>query len=528
MKQLKDHKLIIYAFVTFYGLLVLRSAWISDDAIITFRVVENFLAGYGLGYNPFVRVQAFTHPLWMFCISFVYWVERLFIPSMPNALFYVTSLLSVLISVLAVYFLLTRISKPNILSLVLATLTLSLSNSFIDYSTSGLENPLTHLLLVLFIIIYFAESPNLLLLSFVCSLIMLNRIDAFALVAPALLYVWWMSPLRKNNLIKIMIGFIPIVLWELFSLIYFGFLVPNTAFAKLSTGVSDGALLLQGLDYLLNSINWDPILFFTIGLAGVTLYLEKNWKQIFLFVGILLYVAYVVKIGGDFMAGRFLTAPLLIATAILSSQLVGKRMQLVNFGIVILLGVFSLRSPLWSSNMVLYLPEYPISDRNDVSDQRLHYFGNERKGQFNSFIENGFRDVEDEKLGSRFAGSEWQFTGYQQVSIADALGKPGYGKGPNIYMIDNYALSDPILARLPAISHWYPGHFRREIPEGYIETLESDENQIADPNLALYYSKLQALITGPIWDWNRITEIWKFNTGQYDYLLDLYNTEMSN
>lgn len=521
----KDTALITYPLLAFYTLLVLRSAWISDDAIITFRVVENFLAGYGLGYNPYVRVQAFTHPLWMFSISFAYLIERIFIPSIPNALFYVTSLLSVLFSAGAVFLLLTRISKPRILSYTLVVLTLSLSTSFMDYSTSGLENPLTHFLLILFIIVYFAENINFLLLAFVSALIMLNRIDAFALIAPALLYAWWNSPNRKNSFLKILVGFIPIVLWELFSLIYFGFAVPNTAFAKLSTGVSDGALILQGLDYLLNSINWDPIVFLTIGFAGILLYLEKNWKLICLYLGILLYLAYIVKIGGDFMGGRFLSAPLILAVAILAHQLTAKRIQLVSVGAVILLGVFSFRSPLWTSNVVLYLPNYPISDRNDVTDQRMHYFGNDRKGQFNSFIENGFRD---EEIGSQFAGSEWNFTGFESVYVADALGKPGYSKGPNIFVLDNFALSDPILARLPALADWDPGHFRREIPEGYIETLETSQNQITDPNLSLYYSKLQIVITGQIWDWNRIVEIWKFNTGQYDYLLAEYNATQSN
>lgn len=522
MKYLqKENKLFIFALVIFYALLVTRNAWISDDAIITFRVVENFLAGYGLGFNPFVRVQAFTHPLWMFSVSFAYFIERLFISSAPNALFYVTAITSILFSVLAVFLLLSRVSKPHLLSYGVVALTLSLSNSFMDYSTSGLENPLTHLLLILFISAYFVESPNLLLLSFISSFIMLNRIDAFALVAPALAYAWWVHPQRKENIVRIFIGFIPIIVWELFSLIYFGFLVPNTAFAKLSTGVSDGALFLQGLDYLLNSINWDPIVFFTIIFAGIILYLEKNWKQIFLFAGILLYLVYIIKIGGDFMGGRFLTAPLIIATAIVSNQLITKRIQIANIGIVILFGVFSLRSPLWSSNMILYSSDYPISDRNDVTDQRMHYFGNLRKGQFNSFIENGFRDTD---LGSIFAGGEWEFTGYQEVYLADALGKPGYHKGPNVFVLDNFALSDPILARLPATPDWDPGHFRREIPEGYLETLQSGENQIADPNLALYYSKLQVLITGPIWSMERMTEIWKFNTGQYDYLLDLYNS----
>ena len=518
----KQNTLILLSLLMFYVLLVLRSAWVSDDAIITFRVVENFLAGYGLGYNPFVRVQAFTHPLWMFCISLVYFIERLFLPSFPNALFYITTFLSVIFSFLTVYFLLTRISKPSILSLGLATLTLSLSTGFIDFSTSGLENPLTHFLLILFVIAYLVEIPNLLWLAFIASLILLNRMDAFVLVAPALLYLWWMSPQRKKDFGRIVLGLSPMILWELFSLFYFGFPFPNTAYAKLNTGISDSLLMLQGLDYFLNSINWDPITLFAIALAGVTLYVERNHKLIFLYSGVALYLAYIVKIGGDFMAGRFLTAPLLFCVAIISYHLTAKRSQWIVLSIVMLLGVFSLRSPLWSSNMVLYFPTYPITDRNAVSDQRLHYFGNERKGQFNSFVENGFREQE---WGSPFAGGQWRYTGFQSVYVADALGKPGYNKGPNVYVIDNYALSDPLLARLSALDGWEIGHFTRAIPEGYLETLQSGDNQLVDADLSLYYSKLEFIVTGNLLDWNRITEIWKFNTGQYDYLLERYISE---
>ena len=41
----------------------------GDDAHMTFRSVWNFVHGYGLTYNPDERVQAYTHPLWMFAIS---------------------------------------------------------------------------------------------------------------------------------------------------------------------------------------------------------------------------------------------------------------------------------------------------------------------------------------------------------------------------------------------------------------------------------------------------------------------------
>ena len=520
----KDTKAIIFMLMGFYLFILIRNAWISDDGIITFRVVENFLAGYGLGYNPFIRVQAFTHPLWMFLLSLVYFVIGLFLPSVPNALFYVSFFLSILFSALTVFLLLTRVSKPNILSLGLAAVTLILSNGFIDFSTSGLENPLTHFLLVLFVVVFLSEKTDILLLSFISSLIMLNRVDAFAMVAPALLYAWWTSDRRKTDFGRMVIGFIPFLLWELFSLFYFGFPFPNTAYAKLNTGISEHLLVLQGLDYFLNAINWDTVTVFGILLAGIALYFEPDRKRTALYVGVLLYLAYIVWIGGDFFASRFLSAPLLLSSAVVSSQLVAKRLQMVGLGVVILLGVFSIRSPLWTSNMVAYLPDYQITDRNAIADQRLHYFGNDRKGQYNSLVENGFREDE---WGSKYAGAQWQFTGFEDVYVAEALGKPGYGKGPNTYVIDYYALSDQLLARLP-VSEWEIGHFRRELPEGYLETLQTGENHIVDADLALYYEKLQYVVSGPLSDWNRIIEIWKFNTRQYDYLIDNYEQHLSD
>ncbi len=217
------------------------------------------------------------------------------------------------------------------------------------------------------------------------------------------------------------------------------------------------------------------------------------------------------------MSGRFLTAPLLLCVAIISNQLVERKSQIVGISIVFLIGAFSLRSPLLSSNMTLYFP-YPIGDNNGISDQRLYYFGNYKENQFNSFVENGFREA---ALGSPFAGDKWYFTGFRKVIVIGALGRIGYEKGPNIYVIDNYALADPLLARLAVKNkHWQIGHFYRDLPDGYYETLEMGENNIVNPDLAFYYSKLSILTEGQLYNWNRIKEIWKFNTGQYDYLLE--------
>ena len=36
------------AAVLLYGVVILRTAWLSEDAFITFRTVDNFIQGFGL------------------------------------------------------------------------------------------------------------------------------------------------------------------------------------------------------------------------------------------------------------------------------------------------------------------------------------------------------------------------------------------------------------------------------------------------------------------------------------------------
>src|SRR5262249_14147200 len=101
------------------------------------------------------------------------------------------------------------------------------------------------------------------------------------------------------------------------------------------------------------------------------------------------------------------------------------------------------------------------------------------------------------------------------------LGFFGFAAGPGVHIVDPYALSDPLLARLPIeqSSNQRIGHMQRQIPDGYIETLETGHNQIRDKNIGLYYDKLHYITSGPLFDWNRLVETWKFNTGAYNYLL---------
>ena len=44
---------------------LLLNAWVAEDAFFTYRVVDNFVDGFGLRWNVDGRVQVYTHPLWM-------------------------------------------------------------------------------------------------------------------------------------------------------------------------------------------------------------------------------------------------------------------------------------------------------------------------------------------------------------------------------------------------------------------------------------------------------------------------------
>src|SRR5512140_2304427 len=162
--------------------ILVRTAWVCDDAYITLRTLDHFVHGHGLRYNIAERVQAFTHPLWLFLLAFPYAITQ---DGFHTALF-----LGLVLSLLTLAVLLFR-SKASPPSVALGVIALLLSRAFVDYSTSGLENPLTHALLLGFLLLLSDSPPSrhrLRLLAVLAGLATLNRVDALLLFAPGLIY----------------------------------------------------------------------------------------------------------------------------------------------------------------------------------------------------------------------------------------------------------------------------------------------------------------------------------------------------
>ncbi|MDY6874928.1 MAG: glycosyltransferase family 39 protein [Chloroflexota bacterium] len=512
MTTTRSEKLLVILFSLCFALVVTRNAWLSDDAYITFRTVDNFINGYGLTWNVVERVQAYTHPLWMLLFSAVYFFTR--------EAFFSSQLLSIFVSLLAVFVLLTRVANSSTAALLGITI-LTMSKAFVDYSTSGLENPLTHLLLAVFLFVYIRSenSPRTLFsLSLLAALGMLNRMDAVLLFLPPLVYA--LVTLRQVKwLYAVAAGFIPVILWELFSLFYYGALFPNTAFAKLNLGlIGRQELIPHGLYYLFNSIKVDPLTLIVIGAAIGLPFVTRTWRSLPVVIGFALYLLYVVSIGGDFMSGRFMTAPLLCAVAVLvSSPFCLRKVNCLALCVpALVLGLSAPYSP------VLTVPEHRadfdpgswVSSRG-ISDEGANYYRN--TGLLMALRRADLPD-HDWALEGRQARLE-----APPVVQRGSVGFFGYFAGHQVYVVDLLGLADPLLARLPPTDpNWRVGHFGRTVPDGYMETLVAGDNRVEDKNLAAYYDRLMFVIRGDLFDFDRLVEVWRLNTGAYDHYLDAY------
>lgn len=474
--------LLLFAFQT------LRLAWLSDDAYITLRSVENFTHGYGPVYNPGERVQAFTHPLWMLLLSAV----QLPAGALGIPLPYTTLALSLAAALGAAAVLVFRAARSRPAALTALALLLC-CKAVLDYSTSGLEDALSTLLLAVFAARLFADRPaGLGELSLWAALGMLNRLDLALVYAPTLLLLFWQLPPAerwRRGLLPALAGFLPLLLWEAFSLFYYGFPFPNTAYAKLSTGIPRALLLRQGGLYFADSLVRDPAGWLLLAASTALVFLRRSPEQKLhgaLLLGVGLYLGYILSVGGDFMTGRFFALPFFAAALLLARLELHSAGRLVLCGAAVLLA-FGLGANPWATLPPDQARQMPDSG---IVDERAWYF--DEMGLWNSL-----RSGAGLPLAPPWQRDPAAFA----VLELDTIGVGGYRAGPSVHVVDRWALADPLLARLPVDDplQWRIGHFRRELPAGYLETLQSGVNVILNPEIARYYERIRQVTRGPLY-----------------------------
>lgn len=501
--------------LAFFVLVIGRTAWMSDDAYITYRTVENAATGHGLTWNADERVQAYTHPMWMFVSLGAFSLTG------EPSMFLTGIALGLGVTLLALLLLSFGVAQSSVLALLGLTVLLC-SRAFVDYATSGLENPLTHVLLALFALAYLKpptwSARHIGLLAFIAALGILNRMDTALLFAPALAWAW-LSQRTLRATAWAILGVLPFIAWEIFSVIYYGFPFPNTAYAKLGTGIPSGEMIQQGIHYFQFTFQRDPLTLpaiFVGMLAPLWLRQPRAWM---LSIGIALYLMYIVKIGGDFMGGRFFTAPLFLAMILLlrTPARVHPAALAPAFAVALYL---CLLAP--------YPPFQAQIDRKDwkgdhgVGDERRFWFDVASLQQWQPNKPMPSHSYANTGRGYRRTTANAAPDAAKLVKTHGSVGFRGFFGGPGVHIVDYYALADPLLARLPAkfAPDWRIGHFSRQVPAGYVETLASGENRFGDPALGEYYDHLSTIIRGPLWTAERWKTILAMNLGQYDHLID--------
>jgi len=507
---------------TLLGTLAFLRGWVGDDAFITFRVVEMLWAGHGPVFNAGERVQAYTHPLWFFILAAV--IRTDIEP-------YYVAIFGGVVCAAGTGYLVAR-TLPPLKALVAVTL-LATSTSFLDFSTSGLENSLTHLLLAAMLWAAFAgEESRPWWVAAAAGLVVLNRLDLVLLVGPAVGLVLMRRPLA-------VLAFLPLVAWLLFAAWYYGTPLPNTMYAKVGA-YGTGEAVRHGLAYLVDYCLSEPF-HVAIAAAGVALgartagrrpwppRADRRWLVVACCAGIGLYLLYVVVIGGDFMRGRMFTAPLLMAV--------------VAGGVALSLdgpALSPLAAAVAASLCILALPvantmqfDARIGD-SGIVNERAFYQGawlGHRRGQTDPSPD--FDQPDSTGIALRAYAEAY---GPVTLAAAGGLGQLGYYSGPRVTVIDRLGLSDAFVAREVPLSHQRPGHIYRAVAEDYFRsradialqpdwrarvrrldpTLRADavedarDGAWADDAARRRYEGVSTLVSGPLSPGARLRTVFKY------------------
>jgi arabinofuranosyltransferase len=296
--------------------------FIQDDAYISFRYAQHLAEGSGLVWNYGERLEGYTNFLWTLLIA-----AGIRLGCDPADTAIVLGLCSFAATLLLTYAVGRTVLRSRITAL-LAVITLGTNYTFSAYATGGLETQFQTMLIMaaIFTALPFLERSPLAfpvkraaLLSGLCVLLLLTRLDSALVIAP-LLALTIFNILRDREERFSLLGALCIplscalALWFAWKLSYYGDILPNTFYAKASPPIPLGRGVAFLRLFLDTYVLW-PYLALAV-ITGRKLVASLNLRILFLALFIALWLAYIVRIGGDFMEFR-LFVPMLPPLAIL-------------------------------------------------------------------------------------------------------------------------------------------------------------------------------------------------------------------
>ncbi len=507
-----------------FCLIVIALAWQSDDAYHGYVMSRHLAEGQGLVYNIGERSTASTCPLFTLIIALAYFITR--------EMYFTSLAVCTLLSVAAYGILVFKLCRTKE-QVAASFIALSGSQAFISYTTSGLENSLLFFLSALFLLVLKNkeryDGKSMLMLALILSLLAMARMDSVLIFVPVIV---WIYLFKRDNVSFIkavgigILGLLPFILWEIFACFYFGFPFPNPAYVKLGTAIAMSEYIKRGILYTVYTGLDDAVVIVIPAVAVLMSLFLRRLKYILISSGILFYMVYIIRIGGDFMMGRHFTNLFFVSVCLFMMMLNdpaadAKKLPFIRNVFYITAFVSVIFAATFGRTVgSQYLAGHKFSSQ--ISDEREYYFGT--TGLYNnvlSLIRTGELCIPE--TWNNDATDDLRSEGLNGGIIDNAAGILVY-YNPDLYLNDTYALGDPFLSKLPAEykENWRVGHLKREVPHGYRASIWYDENRVKDDDLHEFYDKIRLITRGDLFAEGRIQTIIDMNLGKYQYLIDNY------
>ena len=279
----------------------------QDDAYISYRYVANYLNGHGLVYNIGERIEGITNFAWT--------MFEVFLGTLGLNFIWLSKFVGFLMgcgTVVLTYFLARLVfAKEDHLFTAAATFLVGMNQSLAHWSPAGLETAAFAFLASL--ALYFYLKRNWLLIF---TLILAVGVRPEGAVLTAILILIELIQDRrfpKFTFICAAVAFVMSLPFVGFKIAYYGSILPNPFYAKTSFDLSQ---LSNGVEYVWRFMGHYG--FYGLGLLVPLLVfdkLNKTARAIWLYY--VMYVAYILFIGGDVLKVHRFFLPLFGANAIL-------------------------------------------------------------------------------------------------------------------------------------------------------------------------------------------------------------------
>jgi arabinofuranosyltransferase len=525
---------LLIAFGGAFCLVILvRTAWLSELSYLTLRTVEHAASGYGLRWNINERVQVFDHPLWTLLLL----AGRL----LTGETYYTTFVISLGLSAATVILVLQSAAAAE--GVVLGAVLLATSWAFVSYSTSGLEGPLAHLLIVLFCrasLLPRRRSRGTTRAAALAGVAGITHPATLVVTLPALLgrAAWRRDagpltdahetrdgqteqphgpigavrdgegraptevgpyraePGRSQSGQDVagspgswLLACGPLLAWGLFAAFYYGTPVPTPVLAEWTEHAGVLNRVAAAGRMFAYAVRHDPITIAVI-LAGITLAWRGGSHHRALATGLAGYIAVLALWAGDGMPGRWLALPFLVTTMLVGQQPAVERPLVFGGTLAVALALAAVPS------LTTIRSDVRFGTPSELSPGRDSRASDYRATGLLLDIRQWYPPTHPEAKRGDVA---WQDPNRVRTSPHPAFF--AFAAGYGVHVIDVTGRTDPLLARMPpGAGTTFPSGAPRSVPEGYVASLPNRRNAIASRTLAAYYDRVRLVTRGPLLD----------------------------